>query len=83
MGANTTDHIYVNVDKLHLYLHLFFGLDSYSYNLAQYPVLSITHNYLDVGLFLSGVFTIQNIFVKNLKASADHMLSTSWILNNF
>lgn len=47
MGANTTDHIYVNVDKLHLYLHLFFGLDSYSYNLAQYPVLSITHNYLE------------------------------------
>lgn len=47
MCANTTDHIYVNVNKLHLYLHLFFDLESYSYNLAQYPVLSITHNYLE------------------------------------
>lgn len=38
MGANTTDHIYVNVMKLHIHLHLFFDLDSYSYDLAQYPV---------------------------------------------
>lgn len=47
MGANNIYHIYVNINKLHLHLHQFFDLDSYSYDLAQYPVLNITHNYLE------------------------------------
>lgn len=37
-GANTTDHIYVSVNKLHIRLHLLSDLDGYSYELAQYPV---------------------------------------------
>lgn len=47
MGANTAGYIYVSVHKLPLHLHLFFDLDSYSYDLAQYPGLRITHNYLE------------------------------------
>lgn len=47
MGASTTDHIYVNVNKLHIHLHLFFDLDSYSYELAQYPVWALSHNSLE------------------------------------
>lgn len=44
MGANTTDHTYVSVNKLHIHLHLLPDLDSYSYELAQYPVWALLIN---------------------------------------
>lgn len=40
-GANTTDHIYVSENKLCVRLHLLSHLDSYSYELPQYPVWAL------------------------------------------
>ena len=44
MVANTTDHIYVSVNKLHIHLHLLSDLDGCSYELAQYPVWTLLIN---------------------------------------